>query len=66
MLAYTAGDSLQAIANTYGFDTVRGSHEAISVPLAPRRRASSATWRSWSVLALAVILHGVRSLPLSS
>lgn len=65
MLAYTAGDSLQAIARTYEFDSVRGSHEAIDVPLAPRR-FSSATLRSWSTLALAVILHAVRSLPLSS
>lgn len=66
MLAYTAGDSLQAIARTYGFDTVRGSHEGIAVPLAPRRRVSSAAVRSLSGLVLAVILHSLRSLPLSS
>jgi hypothetical protein len=66
MLAYTAGDSLQAIARTYGFDTVRGSHEAIDVPLAPRRRVSSVTLRSLSGLVLALILHATRSLPLSS
>jgi hypothetical protein len=66
MLAYTAGDSLQAIANTYGFDTVRGSQEAINVPLAARRRSQSAALRSWSGLVLALILHTRSSLPLFS
>lgn len=66
MLAYTAGDSLQAIAKTYAFDTVRGSQAAIAVPLAPRRRVQSAALRSWSSLALALILHSRVSLPFFS
>ncbi len=56
MIPYTAGDSLQAIARTYGFDTVRDSHGAIDVSLAKRRRVSSTAMWSWPGLVLALIL----------
>ena len=66
MLAYTAGDSLQALAKAYDIDTVRGSRGAIDVPLATRQRVSSAALRSLSGLVLALILHATQSLTISS
>ncbi len=66
MLAYTAGDSLQAIARTYGFDTAPGSHRAIDVSLATRQRVSSTALRSLFGLVLALILRTLPTLPLSS
>ena len=66
MIPYTAGDSLQAIARTYGFDTVRDSHGAIDVSLAQRQRLSFTAMWSWPGLVLALILSALPSLPSSS